>query len=91
MKYNFIILEAYLIIFEANIIIFEVDNLVPLWGPHHEKLDEFLGTFEFKDNVINHDTGYRVLWHHCLLLSYKLRFFFENKVNIILKDEVKEC
>ena len=39
------------------IIIFEVDNLVPIWGPHHEKLDEFLGTFEFKENVFYERCG----------------------------------
>ena len=31
--------------------IFDFDGLLPIWGPHFETSNEFLGTFPAKDNL----------------------------------------
>ena len=36
-----------------HIVIFEIEGLVPVWGPHFETSDEFLGTFLLKDNIFH--------------------------------------
>ena len=39
------------------IIILDVDHSVPIWGPHMERSDKFLGTFNLLDNLFDERCG----------------------------------